>query len=148
MSITISKDYGFVLLSSSVIAAQCFSSSFPASKLRKTLNIPYPDTGSGRFTQKLSDEDWEKFNNAQRVHHNYVEQHSIVQVLLLTAGIFHPIYSAATGAAYIVARHIYTYGYLKYGPTGRQYGSFPIHLSLLAFLGLSIHGTTKLLEWY
>jgi hypothetical protein len=30
----------------------------------------YPDMGSGRYSAKLSDEEWIKFNNYQRAHYN------------------------------------------------------------------------------
>jgi hypothetical protein len=33
----------------------------------------FPDMGSGVFSKKLSYADWFKFNNAQRVHYNFLE---------------------------------------------------------------------------
>ncbi|KXN74461.1 hypothetical protein CONCODRAFT_82924 [Conidiobolus coronatus NRRL 28638] len=147
MSITIAKDYGYVLLGSTAIAIQCFLSALPVSKLRKSLNVPYPDTGSGRYAKKLTDEEWELFNNAQRAHHNYVEQHTITQVLLLTAGVFNPIYAAYSSVAYIVGRQLYQNGYIKNGPKGRMVGAIVLDLALVALIGMSVHGALKLTQW-
>ena len=33
----------------------------------------FPDCGEGRYSQKLAYADWIKFNNAMRVHMNFVE---------------------------------------------------------------------------
>ena len=33
----------------------------------------YPDMGNGRYAARLDYKDWYNFNNAQRVHYNYLE---------------------------------------------------------------------------
>jgi hypothetical protein len=41
--------------------------------------------GQGRFADKLSDEDWVRFNSAQRAHYNYLEGlASIISCLVST----------------------------------------------------------------
>jgi hypothetical protein len=32
----------------------------------------YPDMGNGRYSAKLPYQEWYRFNNAQRVHNNFV----------------------------------------------------------------------------
>jgi hypothetical protein len=34
--------------------------------------------GNGRYSQKLTEDEWVKFNNHQRVHYNYIEHLPIV----------------------------------------------------------------------
>jgi len=46
----------------------------------------YPDMGNGRYSAKLTDEQWLKFNYAQRAHQNYVEgAASIITFVVRTA---------------------------------------------------------------
>jgi hypothetical protein len=37
------------------------------------LILRYPDMGNGRYSEKLSYKEWFEFNNAIRVHYNYIE---------------------------------------------------------------------------
>ncbi|KAJ9057562.1 Microsomal glutathione S-transferase 3 [Entomophthora muscae] len=143
--IVLSSDFGYVLLASALISTQCSLSVRGAAKLRREFDIKYPDTGNGRHSQKLSDEQWERFNNAQRVHLNYVEHIGTIQPLLWAAGVVHPTYAGAFGFSYIVGRELYGYGYQKSGPKGRISGFLVWQLSTIGLLGLAIHGSVKLL---
>ena len=97
-----------------------------------------PDMGSGRYSEKLSYKDWLQFNNGQRAHYNYIEMAPSTLVLLLIAGIYFPIPSAALGLAIAIFRLMYAIGYSNSGPNGRLIGAGGNDLVLLALMGLSI----------
>ena len=101
--------------------------------------------GNGRFSQKLTDEQWKDFNNYQRAHYNYVEGVASAITLNLISGLFFPVYSGVLGAAYIVGRFLYAYGYIKYGPKGRGSGATILDIALVVMLGMSIYGPVQLL---
>lgn len=61
---------------------------------RRKYGIKYPDMGNGRYAQKLTDAQWEDFNNHQRAHYNYVEGVASAITLQLLAGAFYPKASA------------------------------------------------------
>lgn len=145
LAIGLSRDYAWVILSSATIAMQVVFTGFGVGKLRKSLNVPYPDMGNGRFAAKLNDEDWEKFNNYQRAHYNYVEQVSSIQTLLLLGGLFYPKIAAALGLKYVFGRFLFTRGYRKHGAKGRLTGSPFIAISLLGLFGVTVFGSTKAL---
>ncbi|KXN74456.1 hypothetical protein CONCODRAFT_67495 [Conidiobolus coronatus NRRL 28638] len=147
MTLNLPKEYGYVVLASAGILLQCMGSAYSVMKLRKQFNVPYPDTGSGRYADKLSEFQWLQFNNAQRVHHNYVEQHSSVQTLLWLAAIFNPIGASISGLGYILGRAIYSHVYLTYGAEKRIVGVVPINLSLVAMLIFTVKGSLHLLEF-
>ena len=78
----------------------------------------HPDPGLGRFAAKLSLEDWMALNTAQRAAGNYLEQQTSIITLLLLNGCFNPIFTAATGAVYMVGRYILHLGLPEQGGRG------------------------------
>ena len=98
----------------------------------------YPDMGNGKYSAKLSYEDWYKFNNAQRAHHNFVEFAPSGFVMLFIAGIYFPVASAVLGLALFIGRIFYSIGYAKGGPSGRFIGVLIGDLAILGLFGLSI----------
>ena len=98
--------YGAVLLVVILQCLQCFAETFPIGSLRRRLftvaffekNFPgvvpkpnkagYPDTGYGRYADKLSHQDWLDFANAQRVHANLLE--SLPTIISLLVRPHHP----------------------------------------------------------
>jgi len=92
----------------------------------------YPDMGGGLYSQKLSYKQWYELNSAQRAHYNFVEWIASTLVLLLIAGVYFPIPSAALGLAVFLARILYAIGYYVGGPQGRLIG---VLINDLAFLG-------------
>jgi glutathione S-transferase len=64
----------------------------------------YPDTGSGRYSQKLSYKDWYTFNILQRVHLSYLEQLPIALTALASAGVYRPRLASIMGAILIVGK--------------------------------------------
>ena len=93
--------------------------------------------GSGRYSQKLTYKQWYEFNSAQRAHYNFVEWIASTLALLLIAGVYFPIPSAALGLAIFIGRLIYAIGYLTGGPQGRLIG---VLINDFAFLGSFVLG--------
>jgi glutathione S-transferase len=94
--------------------------------------------GNGKYSAKLSYEDWYRFNNAQRAHYNFVEFAPSCFVMLFISGIYFPIPTAILGLALFIGRIIYSVGYANGGPGGRLVGAIIGDLVLLGLLGLSL----------
>ncbi|KAJ3127662.1 hypothetical protein HK098_006007 [Nowakowskiella sp. JEL0407] len=146
MSIQLSPEYAYVLLTSLAINLQCTLTGSQIGGLRRKLGVKYPDMGSGRYAAKLNDKDWENFNNYQRVHYNYIETATQTNVLLLAAGLFQPLVAAGFGVAYIIGRSIYSTMYVNGGADKRMYGALIFHVSEIAWLGMTIYGCLKALN--
>ena len=100
---------------------------------------PYPDCGSGPYSQKLSLSEWEDFNNAQRSHLNFVEGAATALIIFSVAGVFQPRLVAVCGAVYIVGRFLYSLGYTSAGPKGRVVGATLLNLGLLVAFGVGVY---------
>lgn len=94
--------------------------------------MPCAALSAGRFSDKLSLEDWADFNNAQRVHHNYLEGLTVILVVLLVSGLSYTRFTVLAGAAYIASRQVYTFGYLAKGAAGRMVGVIGVDVALVA----------------
>jgi glutathione S-transferase len=127
------------------MALQVIGVGFAAMSVRNKYKVPYPDMGNGRHAQKLTDDQWEEFGNAQRTHYNYVEGIASVITFQLLGGLFYPKLNATLGALYIAGRALYTYGYKTKGPKGRLPGVLVLELALLAQVGVTIYGAVRLL---
>ena len=62
---------------------------------------------------------WYTFNNAQRVHYNYLEFFAQMVTQFLLAGLYYPLTTAALCCAYILFRIWFHVGYIRNGPKGR-----------------------------
>ena len=96
-----------------------------------------PDTGSGFYSQKLTYEEWYRFNNSQRAHMNYVEMVASHLCFLAVAGIYFPIPAASVGLVMIISRILYSCGYAAAGPKGRLVGALINDLCFLALFVLA-----------
>jgi len=94
--------------------------------------------GNGYYSKNLSYSQWYKFNNAQRVHYNYLEWIASCITFLLIAGLYFPILSASLGLGVVVARIIYSFGYSAKGPHGRLIGALLNDAVVLALFIISI----------
>ena len=143
--------YGYVLLECIVICVQALFSALPISRLRAAYfdkaffekhfpafrdrcPVGYPDMGNGRFSAKLSDEQWYSFNNAQRAHQNFLEQLPTALLLPLVAGLGAPRVAVPATALYILARYLYASGYVSSGAKGRTLGGRLCYVSLITNL--------------
>ena len=95
----------------------------------------YPDMGSGRFSAALPYGDWLRFNNAQRVHQNYVEGAPTAITFALVSGLRFPLPTAGAVAVYMLGRELYAQRYAAYGPGKRTLGAIVFDLALVALLG-------------
>jgi len=104
--------------------------------------------GNGYFSKQLSYEQWYRFNNAQRVHYNFVEALPLLLMLLFIAGLKQPLAALILGCIIFVSRLIYLIGYVKGGPNMRGWGAIPGSLSQLALFGLSFYTCAEYLKMY
>ena len=102
----------------------------------------FPDAGDGRYAQKLPYGDWVKFNNAVRVHLNFVESLPCVLTILLYSGLFLPKITMYVAFVTAGARIIYIVMYLIWGSNARKLGAItsgvPVALLALTCLVLAI----------
>ena len=59
----------------------------------KAPDLGYPDTGCGKYSDKLAYKGWFTMNCAQRTHLNYLEGVTFIVVVSLIAGIQYPLYA-------------------------------------------------------
>jgi len=152
--------YGLLLLEALVICLQCVLEGIPIGRLRKKYFTPaylskhwpglkgvksgYPDMGQGRFSDKLTDEEWLAFNCAQRVHQNYLEQLTAILAALLISGLSFPRLAFVAGILYVVGRALYGIGYRANGPTGRRQGALVLDIALVLLLFSAIASSVQL----
>ncbi|KAJ2082400.1 hypothetical protein H4R24_001636 [Coemansia sp. RSA 988] len=139
MAIVIGANFGYCVLAAVGISFQCALASAAVGAARKKYKVEYPDNGGGRFSDKLSDEDWIKFNSIKRVSDHYTEQVGLVLSMLLMAGLFQPKLAASLGAAFIFGRFLFGRGYISKGPEGRKIGFMISALSFLALMGTAAY---------
>ena len=100
----------------------------------------FPDTGNGRYSDKMSYEKWYRFNLAMRTHQNMVESAPLTISFLLVGGFFYPKYALLAGVINVISKPLYTYSYLTKGPDGRRFSAVLGNLSCYS-LGATTLGT-------
>eukprot|EP00746_Dinoflagellata_sp_MGD_P007249 gnl/MRDRNA2_/MRDRNA2_114312_c0_seq1.p1 gnl/MRDRNA2_/MRDRNA2_114312_c0~~gnl/MRDRNA2_/MRDRNA2_114312_c0_seq1.p1 ORF type:complete len:183 (-),score=37.22 gnl/MRDRNA2_/MRDRNA2_114312_c0_seq1:34-582(-) len=164
MSITVSGDFGYVMIAAGVISVQAVFMGGGIMALRKQFFaspefkdaleksgmldehkkafpeqptgplLGYPDMGHGRYAALLPYDQWVTFNNAQRAHHNMLEALPSVLTVLVLAGLYTPRTAAGLGFVYFVARIMYAQGYK--GKKGAKGREAGAILGALTMLGL------------
>ena len=114
-----------------------FEKHFP--QLRDAYKMGYPDQGTGRFADKLTDEQWLQFNNAQRAHQNYLEQLPTILVLLLISGLGAPRVAVPLAIVFMVGRWLYGKGYRAEGPVGRMTGTKVMYIGVIGLLFTALY---------
>ena len=71
----------------------------------------YPDVGSGRYCDKLSYENWFKFNIGQRIHLNALETLYVYAITIFITSLVYPRLAVGLAVAYICLRIAYSVGY-------------------------------------
>jgi glutathione S-transferase len=87
--------------------------------------IGFPDMGNGHFAKKLSYKDWYEFNNAQRVHYNFLESLPLVLITIFISALKQPLAALILACIYFFSRLIYSIGYMVGGPNMRLIGGTP-----------------------
>ena len=171
LSIVLPKEYPLILLACCILCIECFlmgmiavaparfsifnkeymntfekehAEAFPGTS---PATGGFPDCGEGRYAQKLPYKDWVKFNNAMRVHMNFVEQLPMMLSILVLSGLFLPKIAMYCGFILAGARAIYAIMYLRSGSDARKLGaiagSLPLYLLAIAAF---VTACTKLSE--
>ena len=108
----------------------------------------FPDMGNGYYSKKLSYADWYRFNNAQRIHYNFLESLPFILVLIFIAGLKQPLAALILSCLYFTFRLIYAIGYVTGGPNLRLIGSLPNLIIQFALFGLSIYTCSEYMKQY
>ena len=66
VAINLNPDFGYVVMVGAAMSLHCMLQGFAVGSARKKFKVDYPDMGCGRFSAKLTDKEWEEFNNVQR----------------------------------------------------------------------------------
>jgi len=128
VSFNISAGYGFILLELVVMVAQCHINGFLIGQKRRQFftkeffekhfphlkDFPrngYPEMGQGRYSDKLTDEQWIEFNNYQRAHNNYLEGLPLILIMMVVSGLNYTFFTFILGIVYIIGRQFYSVGY-------------------------------------
>jgi uncharacterized membrane protein YecN with MAPEG domain len=167
INVALTPDFGYVLAAAATLAFEClligmiygskgrseaFDEEFMTNQYgrihqaefnKKIEKGGYPDMGSGFYSQKLSYNDWYKFNNCQRAHYNFVESVAATTLMLIVGGLYFPRVAACFGLAIILGRLAFAIGYASGGPRGRTFGAIIIDLCYLGLLVLSIWSSVK-----
>ncbi|KAI1336168.1 MAPEG family protein [Xylariaceae sp. FL0016] len=135
-ALQIPQEYGYVL---TVAASSLFINTYHfylTGTARRACGLAYPIPYA---TQEQADKDPKayKFNVAQRAHANYTENLTPFLVALLISGLRYPNVSAGLGAAWVIGRFWYAFGYVSQGPKGRIPG---FAISSLSDLALKVMG--------
>jgi uncharacterized membrane protein YphA (DoxX/SURF4 family) len=167
--LSIPQDYGYVLLAAAGITLQCFLAGFSMGRIRRRVfpqdfmkdnfgdihqqemgreigMMGFPDTGSGRYSEKLDYRTWFTFNCSQRSHVDFVEQLTTVIPLLLIAGAFYPIISAVAGFLYFTARISFLWNYRSDGPDAISFEPYVFSLSIITLAIITIIGGVEILK--
>jgi len=161
LSAILPTGYGLVLLECILVGLCCTLEMIPVAKLRKQLftrafheqHFPqikhiksggYPDGGQGRFSDKLPDDQWIAFNNAQRVHANNLESFAQVIINILIGGLVYTRVTLLLGLVYVVGRIIYGIGYRASGPSGRTFGARIFEIALFGLLFTAIASAVQI----
>ncbi len=67
----------------------------------------YPDCGNGVYADKLTYEEWFRFNKVNRGHLNFLESVTIVTFVILVSGLEFPRAAVILGSLYALFRPLY-----------------------------------------
>ncbi|KAE8149461.1 hypothetical protein BDV25DRAFT_156269 [Aspergillus avenaceus] len=145
VTLTVPDNYGAVIgLALGAIPVLGFFHGTVVTGLRQDAKVPYPHTYA-TVEQCKSNPKAEQFNCAQRAHANFLENASQTMLFTLVAGLKYPQLATALGAAWLLSRSLYLYGYVYSGKPqgkGRFLGGF-FWLAQGALWGLSVFGVGK-----
>ena len=88
------------------------------------------------------------FNCYQRAHQNTLENVPFLLASLPLAGLRHPLVAAAAGAAWVVARVIYSVGYYTGNPKKRMPGVMASYAAQWVVYGCMVSAAAGLIGWW
>eukprot|EP00892_Ulva_mutabilis_P005413 jgi/Ulvmu1/3243/UM150_0016.1 len=107
---------------------------FSVGAARKKYGVKYPDLYANKDNCP-KEEDAKAFNCIQRGHQNSLEFQPIILVLLVCAGLKHPLVAAVGGVVALVGRVVYFTGYSTGVPKNRMRG---LQITILGVLTLQM----------
>ncbi|KAJ5815187.1 hypothetical protein N7474_006964 [Penicillium riverlandense] len=145
VSITLPNNYGAVIaVALGAIPVLSFIHGGITTSFRKKAKVPYPHCYA-TVEQCKENASAEQFNCAQRAHSNFLENAPQTMLFTLVAGVKYPEYATAIGAAWVVLRTLFLYGYVYSGKPqgkGRMMGGM-FWLAQGALWGLSVFGVGR-----
>jgi len=138
-TLTISNDYGYVILAATSTFVVNIFHSFKTGGYRKSSGIMYPNAYATP-EQAKADTNAYLLNCAQRAHANFTENQTSTITALLIGGIYYPLTAAVCGAGWSVSRYLYLTGYCSLAkPNGKgRYNGITHNLFQLVLFGLSV----------
>ncbi|KAL9097504.1 MAG: hypothetical protein Q9165_000400 [Trypethelium subeluteriae] len=140
-TITVPKDYGYVLLSAALTPLLSSWLGFRIPLYRKSAQVAMPQLYAEHSQIAAAPPAQQKamyvYNCAQRAHANFVENQPSLLISLLIAGLRWPLVSAGLGVAWSVSRVLYSLGYTdetKERGRGRYVGIWWIPVQSVLFL--------------
>ncbi|KAH8835837.1 hypothetical protein DL96DRAFT_1575767 [Flagelloscypha sp. PMI_526] len=112
-------------------------------KYRKKAGVSYPQLYANKEEQENNPAAF-KFNCAQRIHQNTLENFPAIIVLSCVVGTTFPLAAAILGFVWNVGRVGYTYGYMKAPEKRNRYGG---HLASFSGLGLVLTSSYVTGRW-
>ncbi|KAJ3252758.1 Microsomal glutathione S-transferase 3 [Chytriomyces hyalinus] len=143
MTISVSSDYGYVILVGASAALYQFVLGGQVSSQRKPSGVLYPHMYA---TKAECEQDKKKliFNCYQRAHQNYLENLPSFLFFLSAGGLEYPKVAAAAGTLWLLGRIKYSSNYQKGDASKRNSSGAAVHyLGLLSLLGLSAYTGVK-----
>lgn len=137
-TITISNDYGYVLLAAISTSLMNLAHAFQTGSYRKAAGVSYPNAYATP-EQAATNPAAYLLNCAQRAHANFTENHTSTVAALLIAGLKYPRTAAACGFGWTVSRYLYMLGYCDASkPAGKgRYRGIAYWLFQVVLMGFS-----------
>ena len=104
----------------------------------------YPDSGNGRYAQKLPYADWYRMNNGQRCQINFLEHFNFVTLVPMIVAIKAPVAALVLLIAIFTGRLMFSIGYTKFGPKARIPGALIMDLAIFVAFGYMIYACIKM----
>ncbi|CAG8554940.1 7289_t:CDS:2 [Paraglomus occultum] len=134
-TITISSDYGYVLLAGVASTIMTTYLGLRVGGARARAKVPYPFLYAEK-AEAEQDKDKMVFNCYQRAHQNTLENYPSFLLTLFVAGVGFPKIAAASGFVWIASRLAYAHGYYTGDPKKRSRGFFG-YIGMLTLLATS-----------
>ncbi|KAI9345629.1 hypothetical protein BDR26DRAFT_856362 [Obelidium mucronatum] len=135
---TLAPEYSYVLAVGTISTLYPIILGGQVGAARRKAKFPYPHVYA-TVAECAEDQNKHVFNCYQRAHHNFMENYPQFLILLLTAGIEHPVAAAVSGSVWLIGRALFSRNYQTGDPAKRNKGMAWIHyVGLTCLLGMSV----------